>query len=392
MANAVSVRQRLIGSCLRRYRESLGYDLGVAARILECDPSKISRIETGQRGIRPKELRELLTEYGVGPAAQDTLAAIARPGEDASWWREHAPVLAAGQLEHLAAESAASAIMAYAPVQIPELLHTPDYARAVASADLNVPEDAEDATVAAVLARQRAMLEERRAGLTVVIGETALRQNIGGAEVLRAQLRHLADLAAGCPQATIHILPFGAGAHAAGSSGAFSVLKFSQVPDLGLVHVAGPSGGICLDTPPAVDAYARAFTHLRLSALTPQDSARKLRQMSRAQPADQTPPVNTGPTWALKSLPVHRRSANDIERGRRQFGTYPDLIAVYATRSGARAEAWRALFDGIPMGGADRQRAPTRGISGSSGAPTRGEVQPEAQAQEAGSANPASLK
>jgi transcriptional regulator with XRE-family HTH domain len=133
-------RQRLIGSSLRRYRESLGYDLGVAAQILECDPSKISRIETGQRGIRPKELRELLTEYGVDAATQDTLAAIARPGEDARWWREYIPVLSAGRLDYLAAESAASTIMAYAPVQIPELLHTPDYARAVASADVTVPE------------------------------------------------------------------------------------------------------------------------------------------------------------------------------------------------------------------------------------------------------------
>jgi transcriptional regulator with XRE-family HTH domain len=88
MANAPSVRQRLVGSSLRRYRESLGYDLGMAARILECDPSKISRIETGQRGIRPKELRELLTEYGVKPAAQDALVAITRPSEDLKWWRE----------------------------------------------------------------------------------------------------------------------------------------------------------------------------------------------------------------------------------------------------------------------------------------------------------------
>jgi len=45
---APSIRRRLVGSALRRYRESLGYDLGVPARILECHPSKISRIETGQ--------------------------------------------------------------------------------------------------------------------------------------------------------------------------------------------------------------------------------------------------------------------------------------------------------------------------------------------------------
>ena len=37
----------------------------------DWDRSKISRIETGERGIRAKELRELLTEYGVPATEQD---------------------------------------------------------------------------------------------------------------------------------------------------------------------------------------------------------------------------------------------------------------------------------------------------------------------------------
>jgi transcriptional regulator with XRE-family HTH domain len=71
-----SPRRRLLGDALRRYRENLGYRLDEAASILECDRSKISRIETGQRGIRAKELRELLTEYGVG----GSLAILRFPG------------------------------------------------------------------------------------------------------------------------------------------------------------------------------------------------------------------------------------------------------------------------------------------------------------------------
>jgi hypothetical protein len=51
---APSIRRRLVGSALRRYRESLGYDLGVPARILECHPSKISRIETGSAASGPR--------------------------------------------------------------------------------------------------------------------------------------------------------------------------------------------------------------------------------------------------------------------------------------------------------------------------------------------------
>jgi transcriptional regulator with XRE-family HTH domain len=281
MTNAPSLRQRLVGSSLRRYRESLGYDLGLAARILECDPSKISRIETGQRGIRPKELRELLAEYGVDSATQDALVAITRPGEGLRWWQEYADVLAAEHLDYLAAESAASAILAYAPVQVPDLLHTLEYARSVTSADTGVPEEAEDATIAATLAHQHAALHDRNVDLVVVIGEAALHQEIGSAEVMRAQLRYLAELGSGYPHVTIRVLPFSAGAHAAGGGGEFSILQFSQVPAFGLVHVAGPSGGICLDDPAVVAAYVRTFTQLRLFSLGPDESARKLREMAR---------------------------------------------------------------------------------------------------------------
>lgn len=280
MANTLQPRQRLVGLSLRQYRESLGYSLGDAARILECDVSKISRVETGQRGIRPKELRELLAEYGVEAAVRDALAAMARPRRDSGWWSVYGDALAGGYLDFVAAESAASAIAAYAPVQVPELLQTAGYAQAVIAADASVPQDAEPMIVDAALAHQEAVLHERGPTLTVVIGEAALRQRAGGADVMRAQLRHLAGLADSNPQVTIRLLPFTAGAPSAGGTGGFTVLQFGQVPVLGLVHVAGPSGGICPDSPAASAKYLRAFTHLESLSLSPEASARRIRQFS----------------------------------------------------------------------------------------------------------------
>jgi len=259
---APSLRRRLVGSALRRYRESLGYDLGTAARILECHPSKISRIETGQRGIRPK-------------AARDALAAIARRTSHPGWQPGHDQVPGSACAEFLDIEKAASAIFAYAPVQVPRLLQIPDYARAVIAADPDVPEHAQAALAAAGLARRQAIVHERRTALTAVIGEAALRQQVGSAAVTRAQLRYLAEVSASCPEVCIRILPFAAGEHA-GSSAGFSVLQFSRVPSLGLVHVDGPAGGICLDTPAAVAAYTTTFTRLQLVSLTTQESAARL--------------------------------------------------------------------------------------------------------------------
>ena len=93
MRTAPPVRRRLVGRALRRYRESLGYTLDDAARILECDRSKISRIETGQRGIRGKELRELLAEYGATDEQRAMLTALADPRGAFGWFREYADAL-----------------------------------------------------------------------------------------------------------------------------------------------------------------------------------------------------------------------------------------------------------------------------------------------------------
>jgi hypothetical protein len=307
MTGALSIRRQLVGSCLRRYRENLGYDLGVPARILDCHPSKISRIETGQRGIRPKELRELLTEYGVDASAQDALAVIARRAGDPIWRDDHDPALGSAYADFLDIEKTATAIFTYAPVQVPALLQTLDYARAVICADPNVPEQARTVLAAAWLDRQQAVLHQRRTSLTALIGEAALRQHAGTSEVTRAQLRHLADVSASCPQVCIRILPFTAGEHASGAG--FTVLQFSQVPAIGLVHIDGPAGGTCLDTPSAVTACTTAFTAIQLHSLTRQDSASALRVAAAAQGISDDARRHPGKTGPVSGrAPGHPRS------------------------------------------------------------------------------------
>ncbi len=166
-------------------------------------------------------------------------------------------------------------------MQVPALLQTPDYARAVAAADADVPEDAEDLAVTATRTRQQVALREGGAVLTAVIGEAALRQQVGGAAVLSAQLRHLAELAGGrCPQVVIRVLPFSAGAHATAGCGEFSVLQFGEAPAVGLVHLAGPAGGTCPEDPDAARAYLRAFGLLRVFTLDPRQSASKITRLA----------------------------------------------------------------------------------------------------------------
>ena len=279
------VRRRLLGAALRRYREALGYSLDDAAQVLDCDRSKISRIETGQRGIRVKELRELLTEYGVGEAEQAALAAVAHTGRQQGWWLEYRDVLSAAGEDFIIMEAAASEILAYEEHRVPDLLQTPDYALAVAGADPALTSDGQRAlAVEATLARQRIVLGERRPKVEMVIGEGVVHQTVGGAGVMRAQLARLADAAVADPaeRVTLQVLPFAAGAYTAAGGGGMTILRFSDAPSLGVIHLNALSGGVSLDGQEDVARYLRSFAQLRAAALSPAASARLLRDHARA--------------------------------------------------------------------------------------------------------------
>ena len=274
------MRRRLVGGALRRYRENVGYALEDAARVLECDRSKISRIETGQRGIRPKELRELLTEYGVSASEQLALVSIASRGGQHGWWHPYAGTLSDAYLDYAIMESAASEIMTYEAQLVPDLLQTDEYARAIAAAEPGYLSDQqrEDAVAAKAMRRRTVLSGSMR--LSVVLGEGALRQAVGGADVLAGQISHLAKLSAEFPAVTLQVLPFSAGAHVGAGSGSLAILRFPDAPSLGVVYLEALSGGVYLENQADVARYIRAFALLRAAALSLPDSARLLRSLS----------------------------------------------------------------------------------------------------------------
>jgi transcriptional regulator with XRE-family HTH domain len=283
------VRRRLLGAALRRYRENLGFGLDEAAQILECDRSKISRIETGQRGIRAKELRELLTEYGVPDDEQAALLAVAHRGRQHGWWQDYPGVLSDAGQDYVIMEAAAEEILTYEAYQVPDLLQTREYARALADADPACTEEEQRAQAVEVkLIRQRVVLAERSPRLEFVIAEAALHQVVGGTRVMRPQFARLASLAggaggaggAGSPSLSLQVLPFAAGAYAAGV-GSMAILRFSDTPGLGVIHLAALSGGVSLEDRDDLARYVRAFAQLRAAALSPAASARLLGDMAR---------------------------------------------------------------------------------------------------------------
>jgi len=272
--------------------------LDEAARILECDRSKISRIETGERGIRAKELKELLTEYGVPATEQEALLAIAHRGRESGWWLDYRDVLSPAAQDYVIMEIAATEILGYEPGQVPDLLQTPDYMRAVAAADARYTSSEQRAHAMEVkLNRQRIVVAGRAPTLDFVITEGALRQTVGPPRVMRAQLARLAALAeTGCadglpdtdpPEAgrsvvSLRVLPFAAGAQAAAGCGSMTLLRFAETPEIGVVYLAALSGGVSLDGREELAQYFRTFAQLRATALSPSRSAQLIRSIARS--------------------------------------------------------------------------------------------------------------
>jgi transcriptional regulator with XRE-family HTH domain len=303
MSRVPPVRRRLLGTALRGYRESNGFNLEEAAIILDCDRSKISRIETGERGILAEELQYLLTEYKVPAAEREALLAVAHRGRESGWWLDYRDVLPPAAQDYVVMEIAATEICCYQVNQVPDLLQTADYMRAVAAADGSyVTGEQREHALEAKLNRQRVVLGGRAPHLDVVITEGALRQTVGPARAMREQLARLADLAdagyapglpdtfsssTGAPESrrsavSLRVLPFAAGAEAAAACGSMTLLRFAETPHIGVVHLAALSGGISLDAPEEVARYLRAFAGLRDAALPASRSAHLIRAIARS--------------------------------------------------------------------------------------------------------------
>src|SRR5207247_2122598 len=96
---------------------------------------------------------------------------------------------------------------------VPGLLQAEPYAREVNKAeDPRRSDDEVERRVKLRMARQEILHRNRPPKVWAVIDEAALRRQIGGSIVMRAQYKRLLDLAA-LPDVTLQVLPFDAGGH-----------------------------------------------------------------------------------------------------------------------------------------------------------------------------------
>ncbi|MEU8073928.1 helix-turn-helix transcriptional regulator [Catellatospora citrea] len=279
--SGTSLRRRRLGVALRELRERAGMTHQQVGPALDCSPSKLSRIENGEVGVRRSDLLVLLDLYGLDDTAQrDELIELARESKRrGGWWLKYGEV-SSPYLKLIQLESEADSIRGTELMFVPGLLQTEDYARAVIRATR--PQDgAEEVERRALirLTRQELLKQEKPPEFWTVLDEAVLHRTVGSPQVMAEQLRALAA-ANELPHITVQIIPFAHGGHEA-MAGAFRILRFPDRRDPDTVYLEGFAGDIYLDDASEVTRCSLVFDHLSAAALSPRLSS--LRMLEIAQ-------------------------------------------------------------------------------------------------------------
>jgi transcriptional regulator with XRE-family HTH domain len=257
----------LLGTQLRRLRESRGITAQAAAKAIRGSESKISRIELGRNSIREIDVLDLLSFYGVGAVEREQLLTLAEQANRPGWWHRFNDILPDWFQSYVGMEEAATSIRVYEPQLVPGLLQIPSYTAAVLAV-CDIPLGEAERHVILRKERQR-RFAEGRLKLWAIIEETALRRPVGTREILRDQLRYLLSLG-DRPNYTLQIIPFGIGGHAVPSG--FTLLRFAE-PDLpDVAYLEHLTSALYFDKKSEVDRYLLAMERLSVVAARPNET------------------------------------------------------------------------------------------------------------------------
>jgi transcriptional regulator with XRE-family HTH domain len=275
-AGAPTVLRILLGTQLRRLRESRGVTAQAAARAIRGSESKISRIELGRNAVREVDIADLLDLYGVTDAAErEQLLTLASQANQQGWWHRYQDVLPNWFQSYIGLEESAESIRSFDNQFVPGLLQTEDYAQAVFQ--LGAYSDEETDRLVFLRKERQRRFSSGGLRLWAIIDETALRRPVGSTSLMRAQLEHLLDISVR-PGLTLQVTPFLTGASYA-APGSFSILSFAvdDLPDV--VYVEQLTSAMYLDKRADVDRYAEAMDQIRATSYTPDQTKELIRSM-----------------------------------------------------------------------------------------------------------------
>lgn len=272
--------RRALADALRRLRLNAGMTGEQAAKAVKFSESKITKIERVQAVPSTKDVLQLINGYGGVPDEErQRLLEMARQGNRKEWWERDDLRLPAKLASYLGLEQTATTLRAYDPTLVHGLLQTRDYARAVIRSGFpDLLEHELESLIETRMRRQEALTRKAQPlELWSVMDEAVLRRQVGGREVMHAQLERLAE-AADLPNVTLLVMPDSLGAHAA-LAGPLAILQF-EAGARPTLYIEGHAGNLYLERDADLRRGQQVINHVLANAPRPEQSLELIRTIS----------------------------------------------------------------------------------------------------------------
>lgn len=211
LGESPAVARRRLRLALRRAREAKSLTQTQVAVALDWSLSKVQRIESGEVTVSSTDLRALLGQLGItDPDRVEQMVEDARTSRRRGWWdepryREH---LNPATMQLLQFESQATAVRSFHPTMVPGLFQTRAYAEFVLNFWSDVLSEEDRAVRFEVRMRRRDHVFDRPEPprYLLILDESVLSREVGGAKVMAEQLQELLVLARK-PSVILRVIP-----------------------------------------------------------------------------------------------------------------------------------------------------------------------------------------
>ncbi|MFJ9842015.1 helix-turn-helix domain-containing protein [Kitasatospora sp. NPDC101155] len=273
-----TLRQRRLGTEMRKMREQAGFGGSQLARSLGLAPTQVTQMETGKIGVSAERLRTVAAACSCSNAPLiDALAEMAverRKG----WWEEYRGAVSSDLLDLAELEDTATRLVAYTITFVPGLLQTDAYAASVfARAIPPLPQHEVDVRMDFRMKRQQ-IIRPNGVPYRAFIHEAALRMQFSGPKVLAEQLEALIRHSE-TPEVSIRAVPFDIES-LPGPSENF-IYAEGPVPELDSVQIDTTHNSLILDSPAPLASYREILDRMASVALSEEESRDFIRQIKK---------------------------------------------------------------------------------------------------------------
>ncbi|MBV1936050.1 helix-turn-helix transcriptional regulator [Streptomyces sp. BV286] len=270
-----TLRQRRMGTELRKLRERAGLTVTGAATLLGVNQGRVSMIETGRSALSADRVRALTRSYDCADEQLVDAITTMTGRRVRGWWEEYRDILPSDLLDLAELEHHATALRVAVTIHMPGLLQTAEHARAVMREAVPPLRSYEiEHRVSHRVKRQSVLFQGIGTPYTAIVHEAALRMGFGGPETSRAQLAYLME-ASEQPKISVRVIPFGEAGFPA--SGQPITCAAGPVPGLDTVVLDTDHGCEFLDGQTQLERYRSVLDRMESRAL-PESKSRDLIQ------------------------------------------------------------------------------------------------------------------